>query len=151
MGDDENGHLPPDRGDDALERRPGDSVEVGVGFVEEQQARPAEHRPGKRDALALAGRQALAALTYSRPKTLGQPLKERLQPAKLDDPLELLGGGLGPAVAKVALDAPPQKREVRARDADGVPDRAERAVSQILTVDAHDARVGVLETGGEQK
>src|SRR5215472_12755766 len=88
MRDDQGGAILHQDFERLLHRTLGLRIERGSRFIEHQDRRVLEERPGNRDALTLATRQPHAQLTHHRVVTLGQPQDEVMrvgQPCSLHD------------------------------------------------------------------
>ena len=120
------------------------------GVVEHEDARVGEHRPGDRDALALAARQREALLADHRVVAVGQLDDELVRAGGAGRGLDLGVGGVGPAVGDVGAHGVGEEERVLEHDADLRAQRVERDVAHVDAVDADRPGLHVVEAGEQQ-
>ncbi len=150
MGDQQRGasrHDPPQGGVDLL-LHPG--VDRAGGVVEDQDAGIGDQRPGQRHPLALAARQAEAALAHGRLVALGQGGDELVGLRRPGRRLDLLVAGFGPPVGDVGGDGVGEKEALLEHHPDLRPQRIEPEAANIHPVHPHRPLQDVVEAGHEQ-
>ena len=145
VGDDEGGAMAHRRLERGLDHALAFGVEGAGRFVEEEQRRVLQHRPGDRDPLALPAREADAALAEEGLVALGQGGDEvvRVGGGRGGDHLGV--AGRGPAVADVLHRVGREDHAVLRDDADPRAQRLEGDALDPGAVDPHRARLDVVE------
>ena len=118
-------------------------VERGARLVEDQNRRIREEGARHGDALALAGRQRHAALADHGRQPVGQAFDEPVQRRLMRRGGDLIVGGVRAGVADVFRDGRMEHARLLVDQRDVAPEIAEAHGAEIVTVDAHDAGVGV--------
>ena len=111
-------------------------VEVARRLVEDHHGRILEQEPGDGHPLLLTAREAVAAVADDGVEAVGQGgdrVEDAGGAARLD---ELLHGRVRPGVAQVVADRVVEQVGVLGDDADRRPQRAQRQVAHVETVDA---------------
>ncbi len=101
MGDDQGGTAGQHPVQGRVHGPLGGGVHAGGGLVEDQDAGCAQHHPGQRDELALAGRQTGAALVDVAVVPLGQRADETVRADGLGRRDDVRAGGVRPAQGDV--------------------------------------------------
>src|SRR3712207_4105980 len=126
-----------------------DLVEAGLGLVEDQDRGVAQHRPGYGDALALAPRQALAALGEHGVVAFRHLAHEVVGPGEGGDGLYLLPTGGRLAVGDVLGDRRPEEHRVLGDEGDLVPQGLQREPLYVPAVYGHPPALRIVKAGYE--
>ena len=145
VGEDQRGASP----HQAVERLLDDRLVAGVDrrerLVEHQDRRVAQQRPGDGDALALAARQADAALADHRAVALGKALDEVAGVGGAHRGVDLLGRRVGLAEAQILLDRAVKQVGVLADHGEPASQVVEAERANVVAADADAPLLGVVE------
>ena len=113
--------------------------------IQDEQARVGEQGPRDRQALALASRQAHAALAHHRVVALGQLGDEPRRLCRLGRRVDLLLGGVRTAIRDVLAHRAREEHRVLEHHAQLRAQARERHVAHVLAIEQHRARRHVVE------
>ncbi len=122
-------------------------VDGARGVVEDEDARVGEDRPGERHPLALTARQGEPSLSDDGVVAPRQLFDELVRLGSPCGGLDLLEGGVRPAVSDVRPHRVGEEEALLEDDADLATQRRERHVADIVPVHSHGAGDRVIETG----
>ena len=145
VGDDEAGPVAAKFDHRVLDQQLGSGVHRAGRFVEDQQLRAGQERPGDGDQLLFACADVAAVVAHPGLVSVGQRVHEPVDvrgPCRLDDFVLV---GIGPAVADVVEDRAAEQPGVLEHHADPGPQRLPADGRDVDAVDQDPARVDVVE------
>ena len=149
VGDHDRGAAREQRAQRRLDQLLREAVEVRGRLVEDQDPGVLEDDAGDREPLLLAAGEAVAALADDRPVAVREGGDELVEVRGPGGRLELVDGRLGAGVEEVAPDRVVPEEGVLEDDADGLADRLQRQLAQVVSVDPHRAGGRVVEAGDQ--
>jgi hypothetical protein len=145
VGDDQRRWPVGEAAERLLEFLFGGVVEIGGGFVQDQDARPIDQDARDLQALPFSHRQAHAALTDFRGQALGQAVEEIPQARGDGGVANFLAGGTGPFVAHVFGQRSAENRAIGGNHSNGAADRRRVQLGEALSVNPDLAGIGLPE------
>ena len=149
MGDDQRRAAAQQPVERALDQQLGRAVDVRRRLVEDQDPRVGEERAGDRDQLALAGREAAAALAHRVAEALGEPPGEPVETEHRRRLGDLVVARVGAREADVVGDRAREQERVLQHDAELAAVRAQVELAQVDAVGQDRALERVVEAGDE--
>ena len=144
MGDDDRRPAFEQPVERLLDQHLGRAVDVRGRLVEDEDPRVGEQRPRDRDQLALAGRQARAALAHRVVEAARQPRGHAVDADCRGGGLDLLVGRVRLGEADVRGDRAAEEERILEHDAELAPIRVEIDVAHVVAVDTYRSLVGVV-------
>lgn len=149
--DHQHGAAPAQSGQGVLHQRLILGIDAGRGFVQQQDRRVLEQRPGNRQALALSARQPRAALTDAGLIAVRQRHDERVRAGRPRGAFQLRGAGVGPRQAQVVGNGAVEQEHVLEHHADLGQQRIQRPVAHIASAHPHRAGADVVQPGQQPR
>lgn len=147
LGDDKNGALA--RANEPVERLADSRFRLGVdrggAVVKDEQARVDQQGARDGQPLALAPRQADAALAHDRGVALGQFRNKRVRLGGTRRGFDLCLRCVGPAIGDVVAHAPTEQERLLQHDANLATQAVQCHIAHVVTVNTHAATGDVVE------